>query len=426
MSISFGAAAAAALLALVFTGLLVHRCARTPRLDIAAAACAALGLTVALGAQAVGYRQGFTPITFRAVQLGAQLLAPMALAWALAEMTGKSVGARFAARLALGGMTMVGAVILASDPLSPVAFTSSWPAASVYYQLIPKGVLELVTAVTAVTAVLALIVAAVRARRYPGWRGLLLAAAAAAAAIGATDGLRAPLPAKSGYVAVCLAAAALAWFAGARASRVRLDVLRLGAAGWDADNGEFAQYNEDTGEYGPYPGGPGYPAAEPGAAGHAVQDEGDTSYTGWFRDDTGEFHAVGSESDLAGWFRDDTGGFGPDMADTGTGIYHAGAADPAGIHQAGAAEPGRGEPGAAANGHGAGYETEDMLPAATGFPGTAGGAAGEEQHAQFYGQIAIYTLADGRAEEFDQLAQRVVEKVKGEPGTLAYVMHGVP
>src|SRR5205814_8715578 len=73
MSISFGVAAAAALVALVFTGMLVHRCARTPRLDLAAGVCAGLGLTAALGAQAAGYRQGFTPATSGASHPGARL-----------------------------------------------------------------------------------------------------------------------------------------------------------------------------------------------------------------------------------------------------------------------------------------------------------------------------------------------------------------
>ena len=46
---------------------------------------------------------------------------------------------------------------------------------------------------------------------------------------------------------------------------------------------------------------------------------------------------------------------------------------------------------------------------------------------RLYGRIAIYTLLDAGAEEFDRLAEQVVEQVRtGEPGTLAYVVHGVP
>src|SRR5207248_1366436 len=57
----------------------------------------------------------------------------------------------------------------------------------------------------------------------------------------------------------------------------------------------------------------------------------------------------------------------------------------------------------------------------------ANGGAPEADVSRLYGQIAIYTLLDGRIDDFDMLAQRVVEQVKaGEPGTLVYVMHGVP
>ena len=84
---------------------------------------ATTGLTVALAAQAVGYHQGFSQTTFRAVQIGAQLIAPLALTWALAELTGKSLGSRFTARLGLGALTVVGAVVLATDPLSGASFS---------------------------------------------------------------------------------------------------------------------------------------------------------------------------------------------------------------------------------------------------------------------------------------------------------------
>ena len=60
------------------------------------------GLTVALAAQAAGYRRGFVPTTFRATQLGAALIAPLALAWGMAELAAKGLVARFAARLCPG------------------------------------------------------------------------------------------------------------------------------------------------------------------------------------------------------------------------------------------------------------------------------------------------------------------------------------
>ena len=75
-------------------------------------------------------------------------------------------------------------------------------------------------------------------------------------------------------------------------------------------------------------------------------------------------------------------------------------------------------------------ETGDILPVSfdvfTPAARRSDGPA-EEETARLYGQIAIYTLIDGQAEEFDQLAQAVVEKVKAlEPDTLAYIVHGVP
>jgi quinol monooxygenase YgiN len=75
-------------------------------------------------------------------------------------------------------------------------------------------------------------------------------------------------------------------------------------------------------------------------------------------------------------------------------------------------------------------ETGDILPVSfdvfTPAAHRPDGPADEET-ARLYGQIAIYTLIDGQADEFDQLAQAVVEKVKAlEPDTLAYIVHGVP
>src|SRR5260370_31283687 len=131
MSISLGAAAVGALATLVLAGLLARRCIRVPTRATVALLFAVLGVTVARGAQADGYARGFDQNTFRAVQLGAQLIAPLALTWALAELTGKSMGARFASRLALGALTVVGAVVLGTDPLSNAGFSKAWPAASV-------------------------------------------------------------------------------------------------------------------------------------------------------------------------------------------------------------------------------------------------------------------------------------------------------
>jgi quinol monooxygenase YgiN len=66
---------------------------------------------------------------------------------------------------------------------------------------------------------------------------------------------------------------------------------------------------------------------------------------------------------------------------------------------------------------------------AGGAPGDAlDDAAGEALDTErLYGQIAIYTLLEAGAAEFDRLADHVLEEVAvGEPDTLVYVVHGVP
>src|SRR5215468_7133987 len=195
MSVSFLAAAAAA--AAVITVVLVMRFARLPRPDQAAWACAAAGLTLALAAQALGYHRGFNAAAFRAIEVGARLAAPMALVWGLAELTAKSFAVRFACRLGLAALTAIAGVILASDPLSGVTFTTAWPTAADHYQFIPNVVLVVIAAATVIPALIAPAVAAVRARREPGWREVFPPAAAAAGAAGEAArevGLRRHLP----------------------------------------------------------------------------------------------------------------------------------------------------------------------------------------------------------------------------------------
>ena len=245
MSVSFLAAAAAALAAAVITGILVWRLAKLPRLHMAAWVLAAAGITIALAALALGFRHGFNASSFRAVQIGARLIAPMALAWGLTELVGKSFAARFAGRLVLAALAVIAGVILAADPLSGTAFTIAWPAAADHYQLIPTKVLLGLAVVTALWALAALGVAAVRVQRAPVWRDALPPVAAAAVAVLLTEGLAVRLPIKTGYPALCLAVAALTWFAGQRASQLRLgalhDVPDMGDTGWRD------RYTDDTG-----------------------------------------------------------------------------------------------------------------------------------------------------------------------------------
>ena len=419
MSVSFLAAGVAAAAAAVITAVLVVRFARLPRLDQAAWACAAAGLTIALAAQALGYHRGFNAAAFRAIEVGARLVAPMALVWGLAELTAKSFAVRFASRLGLAALTAIAGVVLASDPLSGVTFTTAWPTAADHYQFIPNVVLVMLAAATVIPALIAPAVAAVRARREPGWREVFPAVAAAAGAALLTLGLQVKLPVNSGYAAICLIAAALTWFAGHLSRRVPLADLHEIAPGGD-DTGWGEAYT-DTG-YGLY-------RPDTGAMRRVG---GDTDFGGRYRPDTGGFGRVGSDTDFGGLYRpEDTGAvrevssdsaFRDIGSDTGYGFYRTDT-DLRPVVTNGADGP-HNEPVPGI------IETGDILPASfdvfTPAAHRPDGPADEET-ARLYGQIAIYTLIDGQADEFDQLAQAVVEKVKAlEPDTLAYIVHGVP
>src|SRR5262252_8020282 len=370
MSVSFLAAGVAAAAAAVITVVLVVRFARLPRLDQAAWACAAAGLTVALAAQALGYHGGFNAAAFRAIEVGARLAAPMALVWGLAELTAKSFAVRFACRLALAALTAIAGVILASDPLSGVTFTTAWPTAADHYQFIPNVVLVVIAAATVIPALIAPAVTAVRARREPGWREVFPAVAAAAGGALLTLGLQVKLPVNSGYAAICLIAAVLTWFAGHWSRRVRL-----------ADLHEIHPAGDDTGW------------------GEAYSDTG----YGLYRPDTGGFGRVGSDTDFGGLYRpEDTGGirdvssdsaFRDIGSDTGYGFYRTDT-DLRPVVTNGA-DPQQSEPAPGI------IETGDILPVSfdvfTPAPRLADGQS-EEETERLYGQIAIYTLIDGHAE----------------------------
>jgi quinol monooxygenase YgiN len=430
MSISLGAAAVGALAVLVFAGLLARRCIRAPRIATLALLIATAGLTVALGAQAGGYARGFDETTFRAVQIGAQLIAPLAFTWALAEFTAKSMGARFASRLALGAMTVIGGVVLATDPLGSAGFGKGWPAASAHYQLIPNGVLKFIAGVAALAAVVALIVTGMRARHSDGWRTLFLAVAAVAVASVLTDAMRVKLPVNSAYAALCVAAAALAWFAAGRASAVRLESLRSGGYAWDEDTGSFTRYRgEDTGDF-------GYGDSTGGFRPYRAETDG----RGWYSDDTGGFRRDATDTDLRGWFRpggENAGGGQHEPADSSVGYGITGPVTgdvahdlPPGQvpygHAGGAPAPGPHVRNGVATNGGSFVETGDVLPALGGYHPLPEAMSAEDT-SRLYGQIAIYTLLDEAAEQFERLASEVVEQVKArEPDTLVYVMHGVP
>src|SRR5258708_7801153 len=213
MSLHFLVAIVGALAAAAATGVLVARCLRVPNGALVAWTVAIVALTISLGAQTLGYGIGFGPITFRAMELGAQLLAPLALGLGLAELAGKTITARFAARLLLTAVAIVALVVLATDPLSAATFTKAWPAAAVYYQIFPDKLLEYVLApATVIVALIAIGVTAARPRHDPAWRDAVPPAPAApgAALMGSVPGRVGQLdgPLRLGSVVAALGSAA--------------------------------------------------------------------------------------------------------------------------------------------------------------------------------------------------------------------------
>ncbi len=134
-------------------------------MDLVAWVLALAGMVIGLAAQAVGYHRGFAPTTFRAAQLGLALIAPLALAWGMAEVAARGLVMRFAARLCLCGLFVVAAVILATDVLSDQAFGQAWPLARAHYQFLPLGLLAVVAVVVVLAVVCSLAAAGLRARQ---------------------------------------------------------------------------------------------------------------------------------------------------------------------------------------------------------------------------------------------------------------------
>lgn len=395
VAVTFGCA----VLAAAGTGLLVGRCIRVPRIDVIAWACAVSAIAVSLGAQALGAYHGYTSGTFRTVQLSAQLIAPLWLAWGMVELGGKSISARFGAKLVTAALTVVGAVVLITDPLAAVPFGKTWPAGPVHYQIITKYLLEAIAAVTVLTVVTMLIVAAVRLGRDPEWRKPLSALGAAGAAAVAILGLRLHLPANLAYPALCAVCAVLATLAGMTAVKVRLEELHAEVpAGRGARRaGQFDDYAGDRG-YGA--------AAARGMANGDGQPFGDED---WYR--PGRGMPNGEHAPAGGYQR--AGGFGMNGLENGDRDHRRGE-----------------DPDEAADRLSDADRTAAWQPRTLGRGTEEAAAASAGDRAvtrRLFGLIAIYTLAEGKAEEFDALAERVVEDVRAhEPDALVYAVHSVP
>jgi quinol monooxygenase YgiN len=430
MSISLLVAALGCLAAAAGTGLLIARCLRAPNGALVAWTVAMFGLAVSLAAQTVGHAISFGPVAFRAMEIGAGVIAPLALAVGLTEVAGRSVPTRFAARLVLPAIAFVSVVILASDPLSVSAFSKAWPDPAAYYQIIPIQILkDIIPPVVVLIALIALAWTGIRSQLEKAWRDAVppvVGAAAAALAI-SVPGLAAlagsrtvtSLHVRSIFALLCVAAVALTWFAGLRASRLHLALLRQHEGAEDPDewalqrswngrlgeSGEFeplgaagdpygSLYRGRGGdrEYDAAYGEPGHPRQAPEPGGYQANGAYHGAPGGSGYDDT-DYGALGSDLDAPVFDSAEL-----DTAGSGLGPWRGGATG----HRA--AEPDRHD----------GYQRP---------PADDDGSAG----ARLFGQIAIYTLLDDRVSEFDRLTKQVVREVRAnEPDTLVFIVHAVP
>jgi quinol monooxygenase YgiN len=391
---------AGVLVAAVATGLLAGKSVRQPRLDLILWTGAALALTVALAAQSMGFASGFGPATFRAVQVFALLLAPLWLAWGLAELTWPSEAARFGARLVCGALTAVGGVILLTDPLTGQSFSKAWPLASQHYQLPSHYALDLVQAVAFVIAVVSVALAAARARGGAPSSGAVAAGAvaaggAAAVGVAAVGGavlltvvMRFSLPDRSAYPLLSLLAAALVWF-----GATRLEGVQAAAGRADRSPGGSRSRSRS--------GRVGRAGREQGGLGRGAREEG------VFVED--DYDRRGARYDVNG-HRGPTGSHGRVPGGPGESGLLA--------DRGPWAEPGpRGGPGLRGE------------PGLRGGPGLAAAPAGASAApaTRPYGRILIFTLLEDRVADFDRLAEQAAEEVRTrEPGTLVYVIHLVP
>lgn len=472
-SISLIFAGLGAVAAAVGSGVLLARCFRGPRADLIAWSVALLGLLISLGSQALGYAVGFDGAMFRAMELGGQVIAPLALILALSEVAAKGLAARFCARVYIPALAIVALVVLTLDQLASASFTKAWPDPAVFYEAPPKYVLMF--AIGPVTVLVTLIAVGVVIARsgQPGWNAVLpaqLAGGAAAVLLAypaltllANFGIGVNLPVRSEFSLLCAAATGLIWYAGVRTGRLRLGALhRRGSGGADGDADEWESPGrpggDDTGGFGRRADSQwdGSRRSEPSRASDYEQqadagDWDDYDRRGDFdrshrMDQTGDLDRYGGDPEQGvyrggGLYRPDPAGEGaPDFAERGDEYGY-------GWGPGGNPHGGRGEPDGGFDERDGAFETGDFdfghepsgwadrpdedTPSVrhdSDQDRFAGGLAGPEgSRAELFGQIAIYTLLEDRVHEFDQLTERVVNQVRSsEPDTLVFIIHAVP
>ena len=438
---------AGVLVAAVATGMLAGRCVRQPRIDLIVWTIATLGLTIALVAQSMGFASGFGPVTFRAVQLFALLLAPLWLAWGLVELVTANEAARFGVRLVSGALTVVASVILATDPLTAQPFSKSWPLASSHFQPVSHYALDVVQAVAVVAVLVSAAMAAARASRVrsdPRWRSAMTAVIPVGLAVLMTVALRLSLPARTAYPLLSMLAAALVWFGVSRVAEPpwrtarrdgvrdeRRDGVRDGSSRYrSGDRPDDDYWPDDTH-------GPADDCPKPGSrARWPVRDLRPARWPPRARALPGSGDIPGAGPAARSVNGRDQGrrvnsGPQPPVPERQDRYRGSGPGGPGGGERRPGTQalrtPGAlGGPGTEAALAGAALAGAALAGAEFGPQASAAGSPAATT-ARPYGRILIFTLLDDRVADFDRLAEQTAEEIRtGEPDTLVYVIHLVP
>jgi quinol monooxygenase YgiN len=268
---------AGVLTAAAATGMLAGRCVRGVCLCFSVWTVAALGLLVALAATGVGLATGFGPVSFHAIEVGGQLIAPLWLAWGLIELVTRSQAVRFGVRLGCGfALPVAIGPILVADTSSAAPFSKSWPLVSQPYQPVSHYALLLAQGFAIIGALAAVGVAWVRGRSEPQWAPALAGVGALGLAVLLTVALRFSLPSRSAYPLVATFAAGLIWFGVTRGLSTVDDSWRPAGRGErsrrssrrddrdDRDTRDPRAQRDDSAQYGRHEQRPEPPRYEPG------------------------------------------------------------------------------------------------------------------------------------------------------------------
>ncbi len=426
MTASLIVVALGAVIAAVGTGVLTARSARTPRIFLVAWTIAVFGLAVALAAQALGYLTGFSDVMFRAMELGTQAVAPLAICLGLVELIAWGLPGRFAMRLAVSAISVIVLVILGSDPLSTSStLSTSWPDPAVFYQLIPLGLIEFLAALSLATALISALVVLARSGRGRAYEevvrpGLL---ACAAAIVLSLPGLMMFAHVRFGssfFALAALLAAVLAWVAAVTASRRGLAADRASAdrdrgrpagPGWyDSGDRQDDRYDDLVDDYltSAYRDEAAHRGLPAGTARRLSEPDDDLAYPA--------LAALAAERSDPAVRRD------PDTYDSAQ--FDSAQFDDSGQFDSAQFDSAQFDSAQFYSGlqPGLGSGVAESRERRHGGPAAAG-----HQPGRLFGQITIYTLLDDRLGDFDRMTEQVVEQVRSlEPGTLVYIVHAVP